>query len=125
MGKKFVLQSEGRLIGEFVNRSEHDTYDEAEEAAVALFDNGSGETGDFRIVEAETGYKWRLPGHRLVTEECPICRKKVCRQYMIRTHDFHGIPFRLVCENCYDEIMNTKGYDGERYGAEDECLFDY
>lgn len=115
MGKAFILQSEGRLYGEFVDRSEHDTYDEAEEAAIALFDNGNGDPGDFRIVEAATGHRWLLPGYRLVTEKCPVCGKDVCRQYMIRTHDCHGIPFRLVCDRCYDKIMSTKGYDGERY----------
>ena len=115
MGKAFILQSEGRLYGEFIDRSEHDTYDEAEEAAIVLFDNGNGDPGDFRIVETSTGHKWRLPGYRLMTEKCPVCGKEVCRQYMIRTHDCHGIPFRLVCDRCYDKIMSTKGYDGERY----------
>lgn len=125
MRKAFILQVEGKLIGEYIDRSEHDTYDEAEEAAITLFDNGNGEPGDFRIVESETGHRWILPGYRLVTEKCPICEKNVCRQYMLRTHDCHGIPFRLVCERCYDKIMSTKGYDGERYTEEDECLFDY
>lgn len=115
MGKAFILQSEGRLYGEFIDRSEHDTYEKAEEAAIALFDNGNGDPGDFRIVETATGDKWRLPGYRLMTEKCPVCGKDVCRQYMIRTYDCHGIPFRLVCDRCYDKIMSTKGYDGERY----------
>jgi len=38
MGKAFILQSEGRLYGEFIDRSEHDTYEKAEEAVSALED---------------------------------------------------------------------------------------
>lgn len=40
---------------------------------------------------------------------------------MLFTHDCHGIPFRLVCFDCYDRLM-AKGYDGEHYDETDECL---
>lgn len=56
---------------------------------------------------------------------CPICNKEVERNDMTFTKDCHGIPFRLVCYDCYDELME-KGYDGEYYTELDECIgYDY
>ena len=57
---------------------------------------------------------------------CPVCKKEVDREEMLFTHDCHGIPFRLVCIDCYDRIMNERGYDGEYYTELDECIdWDY
>lgn len=57
--------------------------------------------------------------------ECPVCHKQVLRQDMSFTRDCHGITFRLVCYDCYPELM-AKGYDGEYYTEADECLnYDY
>ena len=53
--------------------------------------------------------------------ECACCNKQVERNDMQFTRDCHGIPFRLVCLDCYDKIMD-KGYDGEYYTEFDECL---
>lgn len=53
--------------------------------------------------------------------ECACCNKQVERNDMQFTRDCHGIPFRLVCLDCYDKIMD-KGYDGEYYTELDECL---
>ena len=56
---------------------------------------------------------------------CQCCNRLVDRSDMDFTHDCHGIPFRLVCFDCYDRLME-KGYDGEYYTALDECLdWDY
>ena len=56
---------------------------------------------------------------------CPICSKEVERNEMNFTRDCHGIPFRLVCWECYEDVMK-KGYDGEYYTEADECLdYDY
>ena len=56
---------------------------------------------------------------------CPVCGKEVERNDMTFTKDCHGIPFRLVCYDCYDELME-KGYDGEYYTELDECIdYDY
>lgn len=45
---------------------------------------------------------------------------------MLFTHDCHGIPFRLVCWDCYEKVMEEKGYDGEYYTEADECIdWDY
>lgn len=56
---------------------------------------------------------------------CPVCNKEVDRDEMEFTRDCHGIPFRLVCWDCYSEIMD-KGYDGQYYTEADECLdYDY
>ena len=56
---------------------------------------------------------------------CPVCGREVERNDMTFTKDCHGIPFRLVCYDCYDELME-KGYDGEYYTELDECLaYDY
>ena len=54
---------------------------------------------------------------------CPVCGKEVDREDMTFTRDCHGIPFRLVCWDCYDEIMD-EGYDGQYYTSVDECLDD-
>lgn len=54
---------------------------------------------------------------------CPVCEKEVERQDMYFTKDCHGIPMRLVCCDCYTQIMN-KGYDGQYYTELDECIDD-
>lgn len=43
-----------------------------------------------------------------------VCEHEVDREDMYFTKDCHGIPFRLVCDRCYQRIM-SKGYDGEYY----------
>ena len=50
---------------------------------------------------------------------CPVCEHEVDREDMYFTKDCHGIPFRLVCDRCYQRIM-SKGYDGEYYTEADE-----
>lgn len=56
---------------------------------------------------------------------CPVCKKETDREEMTFTYDCHGIPFRLVCYDCYDKLME-KGYDGEYYTEADECIdWDY
>lgn len=50
---------------------------------------------------------------------CPECEKKVTRMDMTFTRDCHGIPFRLVCWECYNKVME-KGYDGEYSGTASE-----
>ena len=42
--------------------------------------------------------------------ECACCGKQVERNDMQFTRDCHGIPFRLVCLDCYDKIMDEKGF---------------
>lgn len=64
-----------------------------------------------------------------MTEEdfriCPECKRMVVRQDMDFTRDCHGIPFRLVCFDCYMKLME-RGYDGEYYDEADECIdYDY
>ena len=53
--------------------------------------------------------------------QCQECKKMVSRLDMRYTRDCHGITYRLVCWKCYDKLME-KGYDGEHYTEEDECL---
>ena len=56
---------------------------------------------------------------------CPHCNKRVDRRDMSMTYDCHGIPFRFVCGNCWEKLME-KGYDGEYYSEADECIdYDY
>ena len=56
---------------------------------------------------------------------CAICGEEYERKDMQFTKDCHGIPYRLVCFNCYDKTME-KGFDGQYYTEADECLdFDY
>lgn len=52
---------------------------------------------------------------------CPECGKEVSRADMNFTHDCHGIPFRLLCFDCYDKAME-KGYDGAYYTEADENI---
>jgi len=73
------------------------------------------------------------------TDRCPICGKEYeYDEHMrgvsylndnvvaMRTMDCHGIPFRMVCVDCYNDIEDGKGYDGEFYTELDECLdYDY
>ena len=60
-----------------------------------------------------------------IKRTCPVCGKEVDRDEMEFTRDCHGIPFRLVCWDCYCKIMD-EGYDGQYYTSADECLdYDY
>lgn len=52
---------------------------------------------------------------------CPVCGKEVERHDMHFTRDCQGIEFRLVCWDCYNEIM-SHGYDGEYYTELDENI---
>ena len=53
---------------------------------------------------------------------CQYCGNEVPRNSMLFTRDCHGIPFRLVCMDCYEKLM-AKGYDGEYYTEADENLY--
>lgn len=56
---------------------------------------------------------------------CQCCGKIAERSDMLFTHDCHGITYRLVCYDCYEQIMSW-GYDGEYYDDSDENLdYDY
>ena len=52
---------------------------------------------------------------------CRNCGKEKKREEMTFTTDCHGIPFRLVCYECYDKLME-KGYDGQYYTELDEQI---
>ena len=56
--------------------------------------------------------------------DCPICNHEYSRDEMIRTYDCHGIPYRLVCYECYEKIISEKGYDGEYYNEWEENIDD-
>lgn len=53
--------------------------------------------------------------------ECPVCGKEVSREDMNFTRDCRGITFRLVCDSCWERLME-KGYDGEYYDELDEQI---
>lgn len=56
---------------------------------------------------------------------CPVCGHRVRRGDMRYTRDCQGIPYRLVCWDCWAQLM-AGGYDGEHYTEADECLdWDY
>lgn len=56
---------------------------------------------------------------------CEECGIELPRYELSFSHDCHGIPFRLLCGECWDAAM-AKGYDGEYYDERDECLdYDY
>lgn len=55
--------------------------------------------------------------------ECKRCSKPTPRSEMQFSKDCHGIPFRLVCPDCMEEIWE-QGYDGELYDENDEQIED-
>ena len=52
---------------------------------------------------------------------CQVCQKEFLKSSMRWTRDCHGIPFRLVCPECY-AVALSKGYDGEYYDETQECI---
>lgn len=115
----FKLQEE-EYIGIYSNLSEHDSFDTAMIAAVEMFD--SNRLDDFFILDVEGSRRHHIYGYTLIEETCPICGKTVRRYQMSRTYDCCGIPYRLVCSDCYDKLMEEKGYDGEYYDELDERI---
>lgn len=54
--------------------------------------------------------------------QCQKCGKEFdCKHKLTWTKDCHGIPFRHVCYECYDKLMED-GYDGQYYDELDECI---
>jgi len=102
------------------DKGKFESYEDALEAGIGLF--REGELDDFIIADSERETSEYIYGYQLMEEECPICGKKVMRKQMERTHDCHGIPFRLVCAACYDRLMEYPGYDGEYYTELDENI---
>ena len=101
--------------------SEHRDFDDALKA---------GMEEDFRIDDdPRPDGNWPgtlIPSYKLVKEKCPECGGESRSFDMIRTTDYHGIPYRRVCMKCYERIMEAKGYDGEKYDDRDENLdYDY
>ena len=47
--------------------------------------------------------------------KCPNCGKMTTVSKTEFTYDIMGIPYRRVCNDCYEEIMNNRGYDGRDY----------
>lgn len=56
---------------------------------------------------------------------CPRCEKEYDRKEMYFSRDCHGIPYRLLCWKCNEEIEDTIGYDGAYYTEADECIDEY
>ena len=54
---------------------------------------------------------------------CPNCHREVTRGDMEWTYDCHGIPYQLVCFDCYERMMKD-GYAGEYYDELDEQIED-
>lgn len=93
----------------------------AEEKMLIQFDGGMEE--DFLI--KDSGMEFHYPSYKLVKETCHRCGEEERVFRMFQTRDCHGIPFRRVCSKCYNKVL-ARGYDGEKYGPEDECLdYDY
>lgn len=47
-------------------------------------------------------------------EKCPVCGNEFDPEEMWLTSDYHGIPYRKVCSDCYSKVME-EGYDGQPY----------
>ena len=60
-----------------------------------------------------------------VTYICPVCKQEHPRDEMEFTYDCHGIPFRLVCRECWQKIMEERGYDGQYYYPWEENIYEY
>ena len=74
-------------------------------------------------------------GSEVYTMICPRCGKEVKYDEVFRgncyymddcvaamSKDCHGIPFRRICIECFEQVMDEKGYDGEYYDETDECI---
>ena len=48
------------------------------------------------------------------TKTCACCGEEYKRGDMEFTRDCYGIPYRLVCHDCWNKLMED-GYDGQRY----------
>ena len=85
------------------------------------------EAGDGDVFHIDNdGMFHHLYGHQLMKIPCPVCGKEVIALNALWTSDCHGIPYRKVCPDCYEALMEEKGYDGEYYSAFDECIdYDY
>lgn len=58
-------------------------------------------------------------------DRCMRCGKEVNHDDLQLTYDYHGIPFRYVCEECMEQVYEI-GYDGVPYSELDENLdYDY
>lgn len=91
------------------------------EAVEMLVEQGSG-----LIAVIEDDYCVSEEYYEELTRVCPVCGKTAPKIEMEWTYDCHGIPFRLVCCDCYEKSMEDKGYDGEYYTEFDECIdYDY
>lgn len=54
--------------------------------------------------------------------ECPVCHGMFDRNEMTFSLDCHGIPFRLLCCQCWYKIEDDRGFDGQYYTSADECI---
>ena len=87
---------------------------------------------DFKILEFDSEFpskilcSMKIYGYKFHKEKCPVCGGSVRHIDLVQTRDCRGIPYRYVCPNCYDNIMEEQGYDGEYYSEFDECIdYDY
>ena len=62
--------------------------------------------------------------NELNLHQCACCEGIFETNDMQHTTDCYGIPFRLVCMNCYEACMKN-GYDGQIYNEFDENIFEY
>lgn len=117
---------EGTSLVDSLNYPNFDTVEECMDYADSLYDEGKSDD-DFTVYNThnESVAYIRYSDRRKL--ECPLCEKMHRRDDMVWSHDCHGIPYRLVCMNCYDKILDSEeGYDGEYYDECDENLdYDY
>ncbi len=120
--KKWALKIERYAPFVFEEISRHNTEQEAIDEMCRKFDDGL----DCAFVVKEDGHAGLIYyPHKLLKVKCPRCGKEVRVFQMERTYDCRGIPYRLVCEDCWHEIEDGPGYDGEYYDELDECIGDY
>ena len=101
---------------------EFKTLNEAIDEAGRLHD--AGDDDDFVVVSHPKYGLWHVNGYQLHKSPCPVCGKDVRSMDFRQTQDCHGIPMRYVCEDCYSQIMDTRGYDGEEYSELDENIYE-
>lgn len=118
---KLQIQDEFMAADDYFDHSEHGTYDEALAEACNLFDSNMHRYGKFSIIDTVDDVQFIVWGYTLMEDTCPVCGRRVRRYQMERTFDCHGIPFRLVCEDCFPKV--TVEYDGEYYDESDEVLW--
>ena len=89
---------------------------------VAAFNHAMGSDGGDVCCSGSEGAAMGEDFEEIYT--CPKCGGEFSKSEMEFSKDCYGIPYRLLCHDCWDKIYDEKGYDGEYYTSADEQIDD-